>query len=195
MILGVRVQRRPDGYTLTLSHYIESVIKNFGHHDDKPVVTPFDPSSHLKKNKGYNVAQLEYTQVLGSLMYIMNCTRPEQAYSVSRLCSYSHNPGKDHWYALVRVIRYLKHTMNYGLNYTKYPPVLEGYCDPNWISNTSEAKSTSGYVFTLGGAAISWKSSKKTMNTRSTMESKLVCDNPSCSVIFSPLLLTEYSSL
>ena len=174
VILGVRVQRRPDGYTLTQSHYIESVLKKFGHYDDKPVVTPFDASSHLKKNKGDTVAQLEYTQVLGSLMYIMNCTRPDLAYSVSRLSRYSHNPGKDHWYALVRVLRYLKHTMNYGLHYTKYPPVLEGYCDANWISNTSEAKSTSGYVFTLGGAAISWKSSKQTVNTRSTMEAEFV---------------------
>ena len=42
------------------------------------------------------------------------------------------------------------------------------------FSNASESKSTSGYVFTLGGAAISWKSSKQTVNTRSTMEAEFV---------------------
>jgi hypothetical protein len=64
--------------------------------------------------------------------------------------------------------------MTYRLHYTKYPPVLEGFCDANWISNHNEGKSTSGYVFTLGEAAVSWKSYKQTVNTRSTMEAKFV---------------------
>ncbi|KAL6204788.1 hypothetical protein ACLB2K_022055 [Fragaria x ananassa] len=174
MGLGIRVQRNSDGYILTQSHYVEKVLRKFGHYEDKPVVTPFDPSTHLKKNQGDSVSQLEYTQVLGSLMYIMNCTRPDLAYSLSRLSRYSHNPGHDHWIALIRVLKYLKHTINYGLHYTKYPPVLEGFCDANWISCNSESKSTSGYVFTLGGAAVSWKSSKQTVNTRSTMEAEFV---------------------
>lgn len=174
VILGIKIQRNPDGYTLTQSHYIEKILRRFGHFDDKPVVTPFDPSTRLKKNQGDSVSQLEYTQVLGSLMYLMNCTRPDLAYTVSRLSRYSSNPGRDHWFALVRVLRYLKHTMHYGLHYTKYPPILEGFCDANWISNLSDSKSTSGYVFTLGGAAVSWKSCKQTVNTRSTMEAEFV---------------------
>ncbi|GKD46805.1 ATP phosphoribosyltransferase 1, chloroplastic, partial [Tanacetum coccineum] len=51
---------------------------------------------------------------------------------------------------------------------------LEGYCDANWISNHNEGKSTSGYVFTLGGVVVSWKSSKQTVNTRSTMKAEFV---------------------
>ncbi|GKB86916.1 retrovirus-related pol polyprotein from transposon TNT 1-94 [Tanacetum coccineum] len=140
VILGIRIQNNSNGYILTQSHYIENTLKKFGHYDDRPVVTPFDPKVQLKKNKGQSVSQLHYTQVLGSLMYIMNCTRPDLAYSVSRLRRYSHNP------------------------------VLEGYCDANWISNYNEGKSTSGYVFTLGGAVVSWKLSKQTVNTSSTME-------------------------
>ncbi|GJS27565.1 reverse transcriptase domain-containing protein [Tanacetum coccineum] len=54
----------------------------------------------------------------------------------------------------------------------KYPLVLEGSCDANWISNHNEGKSTSGYVFTFGGAVVSWKASKQTVNTRSTMEAE-----------------------
>ena len=107
-------------------------------------------------------------------MYLMNATRPDIAYSVSRLSRYTSNPGKDHWEALVRVLRYLKDTITYGLHYTKYPPVLEGYSDANWISDNTETKSTSGYVFTLGGAAISWKSSKQTCIARLTMESEFI---------------------
>ena len=72
------------------------------------------------------------------------------------------------------MLRYLKYTITYGLHYTRYPPVLEGYSDANWISDNIETKSTSGYVFTLGGAAVSWKSSKQTCIARSTMESEFI---------------------
>ena len=60
------------------------------------------------------------------------------------------------------------------MNFTRYPAVLEGYCDANWISDTKDSKSTSGYVFTLGGAAVSWKSTKQTCIARSTMESEFI---------------------
>ena len=56
----------------------------------------------------------------------------------------------------------------------RYPAVLEGYSDDNWISDSNDTKSTSGYVFTLGGAVVSWKSSKKTCIARSTMESEFI---------------------
>ncbi|GKF03298.1 retrovirus-related pol polyprotein from transposon TNT 1-94, partial [Tanacetum coccineum] len=80
VILGIRIQRNSSGYILTQSHYIEKTLKKFRHYDDRPVVTLIDPKVQLKKNKGQSVAQLQYTQVLGSLMYIMNCTRPDLAY-------------------------------------------------------------------------------------------------------------------
>jgi hypothetical protein len=107
-------------------------------------------------------------------MYIMNCTRPDIAYSVSKLSRYTSNPGEDHWKAIVRVLRYLKYTLNYGVHYTRYLVILEGYSDANWISDTNDTKSTSGYVFTLGGAAVSWKSSKQTCIAKSTMESEFI---------------------
>ena len=107
-------------------------------------------------------------------MYVMNCTRPDIAYAISKFNRYTSNPGPDHWKAIVRVFRYLKYTKNYGLHYSKYLAVLEGYCDANWISDTKDSKSTSGYLFTLGGGAVSWKSSKKTCIARSTMESEFI---------------------
>ena len=64
--------------------------------------------------------------------------------------------------------------MNYGIHYTGYPRVLEGYSDSNWISDADEIKATNGYLFTLGGGAISWKSCKQTILTRSTMEAELI---------------------
>ncbi|KAM2408549.1 hypothetical protein ACFX1X_027568 [Malus domestica] len=174
VILGIKIKRNQEGYILTQSHYIEATLRKYGHLESKDAITPYDANSKLKKNSGDAISQREYSQVIGSLMYIMNCTRPDIAYSVSRLSRYTCNPGHDHWEALIRVLRYLKHTINYGLHYTRYPPVLEGFTDANWISDSSDTKSTSGYVFTLGGAAISWKSSKQTCLARSTMESEFI---------------------
>ena len=172
--LGIQIKRNNEGYILTQSHYVEKILNKYNQSNCKVELTPFDANCKLKKNTGDAVSQLQYSQVIGSLMYLMNATRPDIAYSVSRLSRYTSNPRKDHWEALVRVLRYLKYTITYGLHYTKYPPVLEGYSDANWISDNTETKSTSGYVFTLGGAAISWKSSKQTCIARSTMESEFI---------------------
>ena len=89
---------------------------------------------------------------------------------MGRLSRYTHCPNKDHWTSLYRVLKYLKGTINYSLTYCGFPSILEGYSDTNWI----ELKSTSGYVITLGGGAVSWKSSKQTVIARSTMESEFV---------------------
>jgi hypothetical protein len=59
-----------------------------------------------------------------------------------------------------------------AIHYSGDPKVLEGYSDANWISDADELKATSGYVFTLGGGAVSWKSCKHTILTRSTVEAE-----------------------
>ncbi|KAB2622521.1 hypothetical protein D8674_024703 [Pyrus ussuriensis x Pyrus communis] len=160
VILGIQIKRNSEGYVLKQSHYAEKVLRRFGQFDCKPATTPFDAGCKLEKNKGNVISQLEYSQVIGSLMYLMNSTRPDLAYAVSRLSRYTSNLAQEHWDALVRVLRYLKNTLNYGLHYTKYPPIVEGFSDANWISDTTESKSTSGYVFSLGA--------------RSTMESEFI---------------------
>ena len=71
-------------------------------------------------------------------------------------------------------LKYLRGTINYGLCFSGFPSVLEGFNDENWISDSNEMKSTSGYVFILGGSAISWKSAKQTCITRSTMEVEFI---------------------
>ena len=60
------------------------------------------------------------------------------------------------------------------LQYKRYPAVVEGYYDANWIYETNDSKATSGYLFTLGGVAITWKSSKQMVIPRSMMESKFI---------------------
>ncbi|KAL0340533.1 UNVERIFIED_CONTAM: Retrovirus-related Pol polyprotein from transposon TNT 1-94 [Sesamum radiatum] len=56
----------------------------------------------------------------------------------------------------------------------RFPVVLEGYSDASWIAKNSGSNGCSGYVFTLGGGAVSWKSAKQTLITRSTFEAELL---------------------
>ena len=129
-------------------------------------------------------------------MYLMSCARPDIAYLVSKLSSYTRNPGAKHWQGIMRVLKYLIFTCDYGLHYTRYHAILEGYSDANWISNVKDSKSHSGYVFTLGGRVVSWKSSKQTIITRSTMKYEFIaldkCGEKAGMVM---LLLRGYSEI
>ena len=57
--------------------------------------------------------------------------------------------------AMKRVLGYLKYTQHYALNYNTYPVVIKGYSDANYITGSKDVKSMSGYVFILGGGAVS----------------------------------------
>ena len=63
--------------------------------------------------------------------------------------------------------------MSYRIHYSGYPSVLKRYSDSNWISDADELKATSRYVFTLGSGAVSWRSCKQTILTKSTMKAEL----------------------
>nr|GEW90527.1 zinc finger, CCHC-type [Tanacetum cinerariifolium] len=113
-----------------------------------------DPTVKFRHNKETPVSQLEYSKAIGCLMYAMISTRPDIAFAVGKLIMYTSNPSALHWQALGRVFQYLKGTMDYGLTYSGYPSVIEGYSDASWINNMEDHSSTSGWVFLLGGGVI-----------------------------------------
>ena len=110
-------------------------------------------------------------------MYLMSCKRLDVAYAVNKLSRYMSSPRAMHWQRISRVLKYLRFTHDYGLYYTRYSAVLEGYSDAKWISNVKDSKSHSGYVFTLGGGAVSWKFSKQTVIARYTTMAKACASN------------------
>ncbi|XP_070030835.1 secreted RxLR effector protein 161-like [Nicotiana tabacum] len=140
---------------------LKRLLKKFEYFNVTSVRTPFDANSQLNKNNGNPVAQFKYAQIIGSLMHLMNFISPDIAYVVCRLSRYTHNPNMEHWSTLDRLMKYLRGTMNYAILYSGFPSTLEGYSDANWISDSDQTKSTSGYVFTLGGSVISWKSANR----------------------------------
>ena len=141
--------------TLVQPHYVEKVLNRFGYSECMPCPTPYFPSVLLRKNRRIARDQLRYSQIVGSLMYLASATWPDISFAVSKLSRFVLNPRDTHWHALERVLRYLKGTMIYGIHYTGYPRVLEGYCEANWISDADELYATSGYAFLLGGGAVS----------------------------------------
>jgi hypothetical protein len=152
---------------------VENILIHFSYKDSKPSPTLYDPSLVLRKNKRIGRDQLRYSQIIESLMYLAGATRSGISFAVCKLSRFTSNLGDDHWRALERVMQYLVGTMNYEIHYSGYPTILEGYNDANLISDVDELYAMSEYVFTLGGAAVLWRSCKQTILTSSTMEAEL----------------------
>nr|GEW96439.1 retrotransposon protein, putative, Ty1-copia subclass [Tanacetum cinerariifolium] len=142
VILGIKIIRTQNGLVLSQAHYVDKTLNTHNAGDYGLARTPIDTNLHLSRNRDVGVAQLEYSRIIGMLMYLMMSSRPDLAYAVSRL--------------------------------SRHPVVIEGYNDENWISNIKDSRSTSGYVFTVGGVTISWKSSKQTVIATSMMESEFI---------------------
>ena len=108
-----------------LFDYIENVLTKYKYTNLAIVYMLYDYVHKLKENSGKVVRQLEYSKFVGSLMYAINCTRPDKAIAMM-LSRFTNNSGKEHWIAIKRVMTYLKGTMHYALHFTNYPSVIEG---------------------------------------------------------------------
>ncbi|KAJ9556876.1 hypothetical protein OSB04_011490 [Centaurea solstitialis] len=147
VILGIKITRTQNGLVLRQTHDVDKILEKFNQGDTSIARTPTDTSQHLSKIVEI-MLHVEYSRIIGSLMYLMSCTRPNLAYAINRLSRYTNT----------------QESMDC---------IMEDiHLDANRISDIKDSRSTSGYVLTLRGAAISWKSSKQTM--RSTMESKFI---------------------
>ncbi|GJY48086.1 zinc finger, CCHC-type containing protein [Tanacetum coccineum] len=169
LIVGTDMEGHSGGYALNQRHYIDKIIDKFQQLNIEEANTPYELSCKLVEN-GRAVAQIEYASAIGCLLYATHCTRPDIAYVVCKLSRYTSNPSYDHWKGIGRIYGYLKRTRQLALYYDRFPTVLEGYSDASWITGSSDSKSTTGWIFTLGGGAVCWGSKKQTCITHSTME-------------------------
>ena len=116
-----------------------------------------------------------YQSAVGSLQYLSTMTRPDISFAVSNVAKFCSKPSKEHWVAVKRIMRYLKGTLNYGLLYKKNKlNTCVGYSDADWAGDVNDRKSTSGYIFQVGGTAVSWKSQKQSCTALSTAEAEYV---------------------
>ena len=159
--------------------YTEKVLHRFDMHNSKPVGSPVNPDVKLSacENPDDVCDQKLYQAVVGSLLYLSTKTRPDIAFAVSIAARFCASPTKEHWTAVKRILRYLNGTQQFGLLYkatTSSDSEIAGFSDSDWAGDVGVRKSTSGYVFLLGGAAVSWKSTKQTTVALSTAEAEYI---------------------
>lgn len=182
-ILGIKLMRDRKNRMLGLSQasYIDSILARFSMQDSKKGFLPFRHGISLSKDQCPKTPEeiekmkgIPYASAVGSLMYAMLCTRPDICFAVGMVSRYQSNPGQEHWTTVKHILKYLKRTRDYMLVYQAETLVPIGYTDSDFQSDKDSRKSTSGYVYTLGGGAISWRSIKQSCIADSTMEAEYV---------------------
>lgn len=113
-----------------------------------------------------------YRRVIGKLHYL-SFTRPDIAFTVNKLSQFMHNQRQSHWKAVKRLLRYLRHTCQYGIQISKAPDSrLVIYSDSDWAGDPNDRTSTSGYITILSSTPISWSSKKQRSVSRSSTEAE-----------------------
>ena len=171
--LGMNIHRDRQTRSITLgqSRLTSDLLEKFGMTESKPLSTPLSLATKLTKDGDpLDTTSYPYSQLIGSLMYLSVCTRPDIAQAVGALARYMAYPTAVHWQAAKRVLRYIAGTSDFGITYSGLD--FEGYCDADYAGDLDSRRSTTGYVFTLGGGAISWSSRLQPTVAASTTEAE-----------------------
>uniref|UniRef100_A0A8R7JZD3 Retrovirus-related Pol polyprotein from transposon TNT 1-94 n=1 Tax=Triticum urartu TaxID=4572 RepID=A0A8R7JZD3_TRIUA len=163
-VLGVEIRRDRRKRMLGLSQkaYLNNVLQRFSMENCKPVRVPILRGAKLSEEmcaktpeEKKQMSNILYSSALGSLMYAMLFTRPDICHAVGLLSRYQVNPGPEHWKQIRNTLRYVKGTMDYFLCFNGHNLQLQGFTDADWQGDLDDRKSTSDYLFTLAGGAIS----------------------------------------
>ncbi|CAI7839168.1 unnamed protein product [Closterium sp. NIES-54] len=162
--LGLRITRDRAQRTISLtqSHMVQQVLQHFGFTYSSPQSTRLPTGHSLSAPPSDESIEPSgpYLELVGCLMYMMTCTRPDLAYPLSLLARYV-APGwhrKVHWDAAKRVLRYLCSTSGMGLVLGgRARVVLTGHADASWVDDLATQRSSQGYTFNLGsGSELRW---------------------------------------
>ncbi|CAL1406718.1 unnamed protein product [Linum trigynum] len=188
-ILGVRIIRDRGAKKIWLSQekYIEKVLQRFNMDNAKAVSCPLanhftltskqSPSTEKEKAE---MDKIPYASAVGSLMYAMVCTRPDIAHAVGVVSRFLSKPGKEHWEAVKWILRYLRGSSKMSLCFGDGEHVLVGYTDADMAGDVDSRRSTSGYLITLSGGAISWQSRLQKCVALSTTEAEYIAVTEAC---------------
>ncbi|CAI5996407.1 unnamed protein product [Closterium sp. NIES-64] len=178
--LGLQITRDRARRTITLtqSHMVQQVLQRFGFTYSSPQATPLStrhslsalPSDESVESSG------PYPELVGCLIYLMTCTRPDLAYPLSILARYvahgRHRP--EHMAAAKRVLRYLCSTSGMGLVLGgRSPVVLTGHADASWADDQATQRSSQGYTFSLGSGSVSWRATRSSSVLGSSCEAEI----------------------
>ena len=183
---------------ITQQQYIECLVELFSKYGLSEFRTPTDERQHYSKKQmpqagsaeAQQMATLPYRELIGSLLWIANGTRPDVTYSVNTLTKFTSNPGLIHWRAALRVLGFLNTTKNYCIRYTQQIHLdhispngyMRGilpnhtdfncYVDASHASDVDTRRSITGYIFFIFGGPVSWQSRMQTSVALSSMEAE-----------------------
>ncbi|CAI7844203.1 unnamed protein product [Closterium sp. NIES-53] len=178
--LGLQITRDRAHRTITLtqSHMVQQVLQRFGFTYSSPQATPLSTRHSLSALPSDESVEPSgpYPELVGCLMYLMTCTRPDLAYPLSILARYV-APGRhrpEHMAAAKRVLRYLCSTSGMGLVLGgRRPVVLTGHADASWADDQATHRSSQGYTFSLGSGSVSWRSTRSSSVLGSSCEAEI----------------------
>ncbi|CAI7810025.1 unnamed protein product [Closterium sp. NIES-53] len=178
--LGLQITRDRARRTITLtqSHMVQQVLQRFDFTYSSPQATPMSTRhllSALPSDESIEPSG-PYPELVGCLMYLMTCTRPDLAYPLSILARYV-APGRhrpEHMAAAKRVLRYLCSTSGLGLVLGgRSPLVLTGHADAPWVDDLATQRSSQGYTFSLSSGSVSWRSTRSSFVLSSSCEAEI----------------------
>lgn len=175
-VLGIQIHQQNGVVTMNQATYINSMLEDFNMEDSNPSLTPMtkdrldqDTASHTKKPD----ETIPYQNLVGALQHAVRSTRPDINFATNFASTKNKSYTSTDWKAAKRILSYLKGTKEAAISYgIKKELILTGYVDADWAGDKLDRKSTSGYVFTLAGGAISWKSKKQNCVALSTCEAE-----------------------
>ncbi|CAI7769633.1 unnamed protein product [Closterium sp. NIES-53] len=178
--LGLRITRDRAQRTISLtqSHMVQQVLQHFGFTYSSPQSTPLPTSHSLSAPPSDESVEPSgpYPELVGCLMYLMTCTRPDLAYPLSLLARYvaPDKHRKVHWDAAKRVLCYLCNTSGMGLVLGgRARVVLTGHADASWVDDLATQRSSQGYTFSLGSGSVSWRSTRSSSVLSSSCEAEI----------------------
>ena len=175
--LGIDVEydRTKQVMRLSQSRYIEDALKEYQLNECNPSTTPGESGLKIVKATEEN-KELETLcrSMVGKLIYIATCTRPDIAYAVNLVSRYQSRPTIELVQAIKRIFRYLRGTSTLGLQYVNDTDAarMEIYTDSDYAGDLEDRKSTSGQVIQFYGNTISWSVRKQRSVTMSTAEAE-----------------------
>ena len=199
-ILGMGIHHDKDRNIIyiTQQQYIEESVKVFSKYGISEYRTPMDDRAQYSRSQmpksgsaeALQVATFPYRELIGTLLWISNGTRPDIVFAVNTLAKFTCNPGLVHWRAALRVLGFLNTTKHYCIRYAQQhfnenitsggymrgrlpiTPDLQCYVDASHAADIDTRRSTTGYIFFISGGPVSWQSRMQTTVALSSMEAE-----------------------
>jgi hypothetical protein len=161
--------------TLNQKTYIEALKQKFVAEFKNPRSLPMNPGCKLVKDELLSDQTSEpYSSLVGALLFLSVCTRPDISFAVNCLAKFMSSPSSKHWEALMELMSYVTQSSNIGISIGDIGSelVLTGYADSDWANDLNDRKSISGGVLFWGGSIVHWYSRKQSMVSTSTAEAE-----------------------